>query len=129
MRRPAIFTCLLLMSGCGNPHQFDPATTVILKVTGATDDVESERIKEECIELVVEQSTWHKCHMFRTGERMTIQISPVEDAERFAKRIAFGEVTAIDGNMIHVSMGGDDDGRNEDNGDDPENKLAPDDAE
>jgi hypothetical protein len=95
-----------LISGCGNPFQFDPATTVILKVTGVKDDAELERIKEECVELVVERSTWQKHQVFRAGDRTTIKLSPVEDVKQFADRIKFGEVTAIEGNMVHVKTGG-----------------------
>ena len=38
---------------------------------------------------------------------MTLKLSPVEDAKQFADRIEFGKVTEIDGNMIHVEVGGD----------------------
>lgn len=106
MRNVVFPICLLLISGCGNPFQFDPATTVILKVTGVEDGTESERIEEECVELVIEQSTWQKHQVFRTGDRMTIKLSPVEDPKQFADRIEFGEVTAIEDNMVHVKVGG-----------------------
>ena len=40
---------------------------------------------------------------------MTIKLSPVEGAKRFAERIEFGKVTSIEGNMIHVRIGGGED--------------------
>ena len=104
MRKMGLCMLLVALSSCGNPLQFDPATTVILKITGVEDDTEKERIREKATELVLEKSSWHKNQTSTHAETLMIKVSPVEDAQDFADRITFGEVTSIDGNIIHVSV-------------------------
>jgi hypothetical protein len=112
--RHLVFPVLLItLSGCGNPFEFDPATTVILKVTGVEDDTEQERINEKAVELVVENSTWQKNQMSQHAETLMIKLSPVNDVQGFADRITFGKVTAVEGNIIHLRVGNIADDHNE----------------
>ena len=115
--RHLVFPVLLItLSGCGNPFKFDPATTVILKVTGVDDDAgfvtdehvfdtEQERINEKAVELVLENSAWQKNQMSQQAETLMIKLSPVNDVQGFADRITFGKVTAVEGNIIHLRVG------------------------
>ena len=119
MRNLVFAVLLIALSGCGNPFEFDPSTTVILKVTGVEDDEEKERIKEKSVELVVEKSTWQKNQMSQHAETLMIKLSPVKDVQGFADRITFGKVTAVDGNIIHVKVGDDQEERKQKNADDP----------
>ena len=107
MRNLVLPVLLIALSGCGNPFEFDPATTVILKITGVEDEAEKERIKEKAEELVLEKATWQKHQMSEHAETLMIKLSPVKDVQGFADRITFGKVTAVDGNTIHVKVGDD----------------------
>ena len=104
MRNLVVPVLLIALSGCGNPFELDPATTVILKVTGVEDDAEKERIREKAVELVVEKSTWQKNQMSQHAETLMIKLSPINDVQGFADRITFGDVTAVDANIIHVNV-------------------------
>jgi hypothetical protein len=106
MRNLPLLVLLVALSGCG-VFEFDPATTVILKITGVEDDAEKERIKEEAEELVLERSAWRKTSTSEHGQTLMIKLCPVEDAQGFADRITFGEVTAVEGNVIHLKVGAD----------------------
>ena len=108
MRHLLLAFYVMVVSGCGNLLEFDPNTTVILKVTGVKDDAHSDQIKDECVELVRDKSAWQKHQIYSTGDRMTIKISPVDDVDQYAEKIRFGEVTSVDGNTIHVKVGGPD---------------------
>jgi hypothetical protein len=107
MRYVLVLTLLVLLSGCGNPFKFDPATTVILKITGVERD-EQEDIEEEVKELVQERANWHMTQVSQYGETLTIKATPVEDVQGFADRIDFGEVTSVEDRIIHVAVAEDD---------------------
>ena len=96
---------LTMLVGCGNIFEMDPATTVILKISGISDDAEGERVREKAVELVEERSTWQKNQMSQNSETLMIKLSPVKDFQGFADRIKFGKVTAVEGNIIQVKMG------------------------
>ena len=102
-----LLTGFLLISlvGCGNIFEMDPATTVILKVTGVADTEEGDEIREQAVELVQERSSWQKNQMSQHGETLMIKLSPVADAQEFADRINFATVTSIEGNIIHLKRG------------------------
>ena len=124
MRNLVFAVLLIALSGCGNPFEFDPSTTVILKVTGVEDDAEKERIKEKSLELVVEKSTWQKNQMSQHAETLMIKLSPVKDVQGFADRITFGKVTAVDGKIIHVKVGEDADDQGDDRAHQGDNDLG-----
>ncbi len=124
MRNLVFAVLLIALSGCGNPFEFDPSTTVILKVTGVEDDAEKERIKEKSVELVVEKSTWQKNQMSQHAETLMIKLSPVKDVQGFADRITFGKVTAVDGNIIRVKVGEDADDQGDDRAHQGDNDLG-----
>ena len=124
MRNLVFAVLLIALSGCGNPFEFDPSTTVILKVTGVEDDAEKERIKEKSVELVVEKSTWQKNQMSQHAETLMIKLSPVKDVQGFADRITFGKVTAVDGNIIHVKVREDADDQGDDRAHQRDNDLG-----
>ena len=119
MRNLVLPVLLIALSGCGNPLEFDPATTVILKITGVEDEAEKERIKEKAKELVLERAAWQKNSMSQHAETLMIKLSPVKDVQGFADRITFGKVTAVDGNTIHVKVGDDQEERKQKDADDP----------
>jgi hypothetical protein len=105
MRRLSLLLLLLIaVAGCGNPFEFDPSTTVILKVSGVEDDAAQERITEKAKELVMEKSTWHKTQTSEHAGTVMIKISPVEDVQAYADRITFGKVTSVDGTKIYVDV-------------------------
>ena len=98
---------LIAISGCGNPFEFDPAITVILKITGVENEAQKERLKEKAEELVLEGSTYRKTQMSQHAETLMIKLAPVDDVQAFADRITFGKVTSVDGRTIHVTVGDD----------------------
>ena len=104
--RNVLLMCLLLtlIGGCGNPFKFDPATTVILKLSGVDDDAEKKRIEEEAKELVLEKSTWHMIQTSQHNDTVMIKVSPVEDVQDYADRITFGQVTSVEGNTVFVEI-------------------------
>jgi hypothetical protein len=104
MRYVLALILLVLLSGCGNPFSFDPATTVILKITGVERDGQ-EDIEDEVKELIQERANWHMTQVSQFGETLTIKATPVEDVQEFADRIEFGEVTSIEDRTIHVAAG------------------------
>jgi hypothetical protein len=104
--RHVLLLCLFLtlIGGCGNPFNFDPATTVILKLSGVDDDEKKERIGEEAKELVLEKSTWHMMQTFEHNDTVMIKVSPVEDVHEYADRITFGKITSVEGNTVYVEI-------------------------
>jgi hypothetical protein len=103
MRHALVLILLVLLSGCGNPFTFDPATTVILKITGVGED-EQEGIEDDVKELVQERANWHMTQVSRHGETLMIKATPVEDVQEFADRIDFGDVTSVEDRTIHVAV-------------------------
>ena len=104
--RYAIFPLFLVMlSGCGNPFKFDPATTIVVKVSGINDDATKEQVSDTIVALVKENSNSHKMVSKRNGNVLEYKISPVDDVQDYADRIDFGAVTEIDGRTIHVTVG------------------------
>ena len=99
-----MFLFLTVIGGCGNPFNFDPATTVILKMSGIENDEEKERIGEEAKELVLEKSTWHMIQTSEHNDTVMIKVSPVEDVQDYADRIIFGKVTSVEGNTVFVEI-------------------------
>ena len=124
MRNLVLPVLLIALSGCGNPLEFDPATTVILKITGVEDEAEKERIKEKAKELVLERVAWQKSSMSQHAETLMIKLSPVKDVQGFADRITFGKVTAVDGNIIHVKVREDADDQGDDRAHQGDNDLG-----
>lgn len=103
MHRLSLLSVLLIaFCGCGNPFTMDPETTVILKITGVDGEPETERMSEKAKELVLEKSTWHKTQISEHAGTVMIKVSPVEDVQGYADRIAFGKVTEVDGNTIYI---------------------------
>ena len=124
MRNLVLPVLLIALSGCGNLLEFDPATTVILKITGVEDEAEKERIKEKAKELVLERAAWQKNSMSQHVETLMIKLSPVKDVQGFADRITFGKVTAVDGKIIHVKVGEDADDQGDDRAHQGDNDLG-----
>ena len=124
MRNLVLPVLLIALSGCGNLLEFDPATTVILKITGVEDEAEKERIKEKAKELVLERAAWQKNSMSQHAETLMIKLSPVKDVQGFADRITFGKVTAVDGKIIHVKVGEDADDQGDDRAHQGDNDLG-----
>lgn len=116
MRTRLALILVVILAGCGNPLEFDPATlefefepatTVIVKITGAKDQAEKDCIKEKIDELVLEKSYWNKNQTSQHVETLMIKASPVKDVKAFADRITFGKVTAMENRIIHVTVNGD----------------------
>jgi predicted small lipoprotein YifL len=99
-----ILLLLVTIAGCGNPFEFSPDTTVILKLSGLDDDVKREQIADEAKELVLERSTWHMIQTSKHNDTVMIKVSPVDDVQEFADRITFGEVTSVEENIVYVDV-------------------------
>lgn len=107
MRTRLALILVVILAGCGNPLEFDPATlefdpatTVIVKITGAKDQAEKDCIKEKIDELVLEKSYWNKNQTSQHVETLMIKASPVKDVKAFADRITFGKVTAMENRIM-----------------------------
>ncbi|REJ68510.1 MAG: hypothetical protein DWQ31_07915 [Planctomycetota bacterium] len=93
---PIVTLALLTLSGCN----FDPATTVNIEVSGVTASEQSERITEALKGMT--DGGGHKMTSSRSGEVLSVRLSPVSDVEAFSKKINFGEVTEVVDRTVKV---------------------------
>ena len=88
---------------CGGVSmQSNPATTVTLEITGSLDEDDREDLQEKLKEMTDGNS--HSMSTFSSGDKMTINLSPVSDVEAFVQKLDFGEVTEVDGRTIKISL-------------------------
>jgi uncharacterized lipoprotein YajG len=95
---------VLLLAGCS----YGPEQTVTIEITGTMDDAEQDQITEKLKTMT--DGSGHSMSSFSSGNSMTIELAPVSDVQAFADKIDFGEVTAVEGRTVKVSVGDDADG-------------------
>jgi hypothetical protein len=98
---PVLIAALVLSSTAGC-MKHDPATMVTIEITGVPAEADRERIKES-----VKKWTDGSSHMMTTmhsGDKLSIDLSPVTDVDAFSKKIDFGDVTKVDGRKITVTF-------------------------
>lgn len=89
-------------TGCNLKFEHDPAETVTLEITKLTNDADRDQIQK-----VLKGMTDGSSHVMTSswsGDSMTVRLSPVSDVKAFARKINFGEVTAVDGRTITVEF-------------------------
>lgn len=92
---------VVLLGGCS----YGPEQTVTIEITGELDDAEQEQIIEK-LKTMTDGSS-HSMSSFSSGNSTTIELAPVGDVQAFADKIDFGEVTAVEGRTVKVSVGDD----------------------
>lgn len=105
MSRSLHMACLLVIpiviTGC----TYGPEQTVTIEITGTLDDAQQEEITEK-LKTMTDGSS-HSVSTMSSGNSMTITLAPVSDVQAFVDKINFGEVTAVEGRTVEISVGGD----------------------
>ena len=99
---PVLAAVLLTQSGCNFSFEHDPAKTVTVEITGINDDDDRDEIGETLKGMTDGSS--HLMTFFSSGDKMTVELSPVGDVKAFSRKINFGEVTEVDGRTIKVEF-------------------------
>ena len=97
---PMLAAFLLTLGGCNLSFEQDPATTVTIEISGINDDDDCEEVQETLMGMADGSS--HSMTTFRSGDKMTINLSPVGDVRAFSRKINFGEVTEVEGRTVKV---------------------------
>ena len=93
---------LLGLAGCNLSFEHDPEKTVTVKISGASEDSDRDRIQERLEELT--QGVMHMMTSSYSGGEMTVQVSPVTDVKKFVQGIDFGKVTEVKDRTIKVQF-------------------------
>ena len=99
---PILAVGLLMLSSCSFSFEVDPATTVMVEITGVNDEEDRDDIRETLIGMTDGSS--HMMTSSASGEKMTVELSPVEDIDAFSRKINFGEVIEVDGRTVKVEF-------------------------
>lgn len=95
--------CLLaapiVITGC----TYGPEETVTIEITGSLDDAQQEEITEKLKTMT--DGSGHSMSSISSGNTTTITLAPVSDVQGFADKIDFGEVTAVEGCTVKISVG------------------------
>ena len=98
----AIAAVLLAAGVWGCSPGNDPKLTVTVIVTGIASREEGERIEKSLKELVNGPVRYFESTS--TEDTLTMQLSPVIDAQEFSRKITFGKVTEARGNTVKVEL-------------------------
>lgn len=90
----------VVITGCSS---YGPEETVTIEITGTLDDAKDEQITEKLKTMT--DGSGHSMSSFSSGTSKTIELAPVSDVQAFADKIDFGEVTAVEGRTVKVSVG------------------------
>jgi hypothetical protein len=99
---PILAAGLLMLSSCNFSFEVDPATTVKVEIIGVNDEEDRDDIREKLTGMTDGSS--HMMTSSASGDKMTIELSPVEDIAAFSRKINFGEVIEVDGRTVKVSF-------------------------
>jgi hypothetical protein len=99
---PILAAGLLMLSSCSFSFEVDPATTVTVEIIGVNDEEDRDDIRETLIGMTDGSS--HMMTSSASGDKMTVELSPVEDIAAFSRKINFGEVIEVDGRTVKVSF-------------------------
>ncbi len=97
---PLLAILALAASGC-NLEQ-DPATTVQIEITGIRDKADREAVAEKLGGMT--DGSGHSMTSSWSGDKMTINLSPVSDVHAFSEKIDFGKVTAVEDRTVKVQF-------------------------
>jgi hypothetical protein len=90
------------LAGCNFSFEQDPATTVTVEISGISDEGDREQV-EETLKGMTDGSS-HSIASSWSGDKMTVNLSPVGDVQAFSRKINFGEVTEVDGRTVKVKF-------------------------
>lgn len=93
---------LLTQIGCNFKFEHDPAKTVTIEITGISNDADRDKIDETLKGMT--DGSGHMLTSTWTGDKTTINLSPVTDVEAFSRKINFGKVTEVDGRTVKVEF-------------------------
>ena len=88
---PVLAAVLLAQSSCTFSFKQDPAKTVTVEITGVNKTGDRDEIQETLKGMTdgsshVMTSSW-------SGDKMTVNLSPVRDVKAMSRKINFGEVS------------------------------------
>jgi ABC-type uncharacterized transport system auxiliary subunit len=96
----AIALSAAAVAGCDFKH--DPAKMVTIEVTGVANDAQRDRV-QDAVKKWVDGSS-HMMTTMSSGDKLSIDLSPVTDVDAFAKKIDFGEVSKVEGRKVSVTF-------------------------
>ena len=99
---PVLAIVLLAQSSCTFSFKQDPAKTVTVEITGVNDASARDEI-QETLKGMADGSS-HVMATSWSGDKMTVNLSPVRDVKAMSRKINFGEVTDVDGRTIKVEF-------------------------
>lgn len=79
-----------------------PPNAVILHIDGIADENTREAISEKLDGLAMDDDHL-LAHKMSRGDRMSVLVMPVADAQAFSQRLDFGKVNSVKGRTIHVT--------------------------
>ena len=99
----SLFATLLVASaGCNMKFERDPNKTVTVEIVDIGDDDDVDEV-QEILKGMTDGSS-HLMSSSRSGDQITIRLSPVRDVEKFSRNIKFGKVTEVDGRTVKVQF-------------------------
>lgn len=102
MIRSLHMVCLLVapivITGC----TYGPEETVTIEITGSLDEAQQEEITEKLKTMT--EGSGHSLSTMSSGTTTTITLAPISDVQAFADKIDFGEVTAVEGRTVKISI-------------------------
>ncbi len=93
---------LLGLAGCNLSFEHDPEKTVTVKISGASEDSDRDRVEENLANIT--QGMMRTMTSSYSGGQMTVQVSPVTDVKEFVQGIDFGKVTEVKDRTIKVQF-------------------------
>ncbi len=101
MKFASRLVCLLsLATFIGCSFEMDPATTVKLEITGISQADDREAVSDQLKNMTDGSS--HMMTSTYSGDKLTVQLSPVSDVDAFSKKINFGTVTEIKDRTVKI---------------------------
>ncbi|OUT55987.1 hypothetical protein SV7mr_23790 [Stieleria bergensis] len=100
----AALAMALGITGCSISLDHDPEKSVTVEITEIPDQATNDELPEKLTEMVEGGSSMMTSFSSGTSS-LTVTLSPVPDANEFAKKIDFGEVNEVKDKTIKVTYG------------------------
>lgn len=100
----AVMALTLATTGCSISLEHDPDKSVTVEITGIPDDATNDALPEKLTDMIDGGSSMMTSFSSGTSS-LSVTLSPVADADAFAKKIDFGKVTEVKDNTINVTYG------------------------
>ena len=91
-----------VLKGCGINIEHDPAKTITIEISDISLETDRDRVKE--ILKGMTDGSNHLLTSTRSGDKMTVKLSPVTDVKAFSRQINFGKVTEVNERSVKVEF-------------------------